>query len=288
MDLDLIGLTTFDYTTFMTRDESRQEKLAQELLRASGDNLDLAIIALRAAHNSFASKKNTPAIRATGESIVKVTDITKTYKVGRTHIKALSSVSLEVKKGEFVAITGTSGSGKSTLLHLIGGLDKPSSGVIEIAGQNIAKLHDGKLSKFRNRTIGFVFQFFYLQPFLNLQTNIEVPGMFAREKRASRKARSSKLAEMVGLSDRLRHLPRELSGGQMQRAAIARALQNNPNILLADEPTGNLDRANALAIFELFKQIRDEQGTTVIVVTHDLELAGMADRAFHMSDGAVV
>ncbi|QQS19196.1 ABC transporter ATP-binding protein [Candidatus Saccharibacteria bacterium] len=207
--------------------------------------------------------------------------------MAKTHVEALKGVSLQIHKGEFVAITGTSGSGKSTLLQLMGGLDKPSKGSIVVHDQDLHKLHDGKLSRFRNRTIGFVFQFFYLQPFLRLQTNLEVPAMFARTKRALRKNKSAELAETVGLGDRLRHYPRELSGGQMQRAAIARALQNDPEILLADEPTGNLDHANATAIFDLFKQIRDERGTTVVVVTHDLALAGMADRSIHMSDGAI-
>lgn len=207
--------------------------------------------------------------------------------MGKTHVEALKNVSLQIHKGEFVAITGTSGSGKSTLLHLIGGLDKPSSGTIAVHDQDLKKLRDAKLSRFRNRTIGFVFQFFYLQPFLRLQTNIEVPAMFARTKRSARTAKSRETAETVGLADRLRHYPRELSGGQMQRAAIARALQNDPEILLADEPTGNLDRANATAIFDLFKKIRDERGTTVVVVTHDLALASMADRAIHMSDGGI-
>ncbi|MBL8121572.1 ABC transporter ATP-binding protein [Candidatus Saccharibacteria bacterium] len=222
------------------------------------------------------------------EVVVAVDNVSKTYKMGKAHVEALKDVSIRVHKGEFVAITGTSGSGKSTLLQLMGGLDKPSKGVITVHDQNLSKLRDGKLSRFRNRTIGFVFQFFYLQPFLRLQTNIEVPAMFARTKRSVRKAKSTELAGTVGLSDRLKHYPRELSGGQMQRAAIARALQNDPDILLADEPTGNLDHANAVAIFELFKQIRDERGATVVVVTHDLALAGMADRAVHMSDGRVV
>lgn len=200
----------------------------------------------------------------------------------------MKDVSITINRGEFVAITGTSGSGKSTLLHLLGGLDKPGKGEIDIAGNNLAKMSDKKLSQFRNKTTGFVFQFFYLQPFLSLKNNIEVPAMFAREKRTGRSARSAMLADTVGLADRLKHLPRELSGGQMQRAAIARALQNNPQILFADEPTGNLDRTNALAIFELFEKIRAEQGTTIVVVTHDRELASMADRIIDMQDGAVL
>lgn len=262
-------------------------ELAKQLLAAHNGNLSDAIASLRTAAELNRAAK-APARKLSDEVIVRADHVSKQYKVGRTHVDALKDVTLDIYKGEFVAITGTSGSGKSTLLHLLGGLDKPKKGTIEVAGQNLAKLRDGKLSKFRNQTIGFVFQFFYLQPFLTLQQNIEVPAMFARTKRAVRKTQSSSLAETVSLSDRLKHLPRELSGGQMQRAAIARALENKPSILLADEPTGNLDRSNALAIFELFKDIRDKQGTTVIVVTHDLELAQMADRSIHMSDGAIV
>jgi len=147
---------------------------------------------------------------------------------------------------------------------------------------------DRKLARFRNRTIGFVFQFFYLQPFLNVATNIEVPAMFAHANATESKGRARTLGETVGLGERLEHLPAELSGGQMQRAAIARALQNQPSILLADEPTGNLDRKNALAIFELFRTICDEQGTTVVVVTHDAGLAAMADRVIELQDGVIL
>jgi ABC-type lipoprotein export system ATPase subunit len=260
-------------------------KLAHDLLHATDGDLNRAIETLRSVQEQTKRSGYQPK---NAEIIVRVANVSKHYKVGKTNIDALKDVSLEVHRGEFIALTGTSGSGKSTLLHLIGGLDKPKSGTIEVSGQNLAKLHDGKLSKFRNRTIGFVFQFFYLQPFLNLQTNIEVPAMFARTSRRNRHARSSELTNLVGLNDRIKHLPRELSGGQMQRAAIARALQNQPAILLADEPTGNLDRKNALAIFDLFRQICEQNGTTVIVVTHDLELASTADRSVHMSDGGIV
>lgn len=223
-----------------------------------------------------------------GDEIISINSLTRKYKLGRENVIAVNDVSLSIRSGEFVAITGTSGSGKSTLLHLMGGLDKPSSGEVEIAGQKLAKMSDKQLSVFRNKTTGFVFQFFYLQPFLTLKQNIEVPAMFARQKRSMRAGRSAELSEIVGLADRINHLPRELSGGQMQRAAIARALQNNPKILFADEPTGNLDRTNALAIFELFEKIRDEQGTTIVVVTHDRELAAMADRVISMQDGCLV
>lgn len=262
----------------------RQQSLARQLLEEAGGDINKATQMLKTSQLPSKNKKYKPK---NSEVIAKVEHVSKTYKVGRAPVAALKDVSLDIYKGEFIAITGTSGSGKSTLLQLIGGLDKPGEGSISISGQNLAKLSDAKLSKFRNRTIGFIFQFFYLQPFLNLQTNIEVPAMFARTKRAERSARSEKLAMGVGLSDRIKHLPRELSGGQMQRAAIARALQNNPSILLADEPTGNLDRANALAIFKLFRQICDKQGTTIVVVTHDLSLATAADRIVNMSDGVI-
>lgn len=264
---------------------SRQLQLAKQLLQESEQNVMQAIAALREVSRPQAKKTYAPK---STEVIAKITSVSKKYKVGHTQVQALNNVSLDIYKGEFVALTGTSGSGKSTLLQMIGGLDKPASGTIEINGQNLAKLRDRKLSKFRNQSIGFVFQFFYLQPFIDLQTNIEVPAMFARTKRHDRHARSNKLATTVGLSERLRHLPKELSGGQMQRAAIARALQNQPSILLADEPTGNLDRKNALAIFDLFRSICDEHGTTVVVVTHDLGLAATADRIIELQDGTII
>lgn len=260
--------------------------IATDLLEAANGDVERAISEVRKAHLAMRPVQ-TNSRPASTEVILRVQDVAKHYKVGKNRVEALKGVTIEIHKGEFVALTGTSGSGKSTLLQLMGGLDKPSSGIIEVQGQNLAKLSDAKLSRFRNQSIGFVFQFFYLQPFLSLQTNVEVPAIFARTKPKDRAPRSTELTNTVGLGDRLKHLPRELSGGQMQRAAIARALQNKPSILLADEPTGNLDRSNALAIFELFQKVRDEQGTTVIVVTHDLELAAMADRTIMMSDGVI-
>ena len=224
----------------------------------------------------------------TGPVLVRVVDTKKSYKVGRQSIDALNGVSLEIHQGEFIALTGTSGSGKSTLLQLIGGLDKPTSGLVEVDGVDLRKMRDGKLSKFRNQTIGFVFQFFYLQPFLKVATNLEVPGMFARIKRGLRYERASELAEAVGISDRLGHLPRELSGGQMQRAAIARALLNKPKLLLADEPTGNLDSTNGAAIIDLFETIRKQFGTTIVVVTHDPNIAARADREITLKDGVII
>lgn len=219
--------------------------------------------------------------------LITATDLTKSYRLGRQHITAVRDISLKIYRGEIVALTGTSGSGKSTLLHLLGGLDKPSSGAIEINGKNINKMSDRALSKFRNQTIGFVFQSFYLQPFLTLRRNIEVAAMPRRTRRAERIARTDELARRVGLYDRLNHRPRELSGGQIQRAAIARALLNQPQIILADEPTGNLDSQNSQEIINLFKQIRDDYGTTIIIATHDHEIASQADRIITLKDGAL-
>ena len=223
-----------------------------------------------------------------GPVAVSVENVKKIYKVGRQKVNALNGVSLQIHEGEFVALTGASGSGKSTLLQLIGGLDKPSEGVVEVSGTNLSKLHDGALSEFRGQTIGFVFQFFYLQPFLRVSKNLEVPAMFARRKTYERRAKVQELADAVTVGDRLNHLPKELSGGQMQRVAIARALMNQPKLLLADEPTGNLDSVNGAAIIDLFEKVRKDFGTTIVIVTHDAQIAARADREIRLKDGMLV
>lgn len=223
-----------------------------------------------------------------GGAMISTKSLTKCYRVGGHDLLATNNVSLSINRGEFVAIVGESGSGKSTLLQLLGGLDKPTSGSIVVNGVEVTGLSDGKLSQFRNRTIGFVFQSFYLQPFLTLRRNIEVAAMPGRMKRDIRRARTDQLAEQVGLADRLDYYPRQLSGGQIQRVAIARALFNKPPILLADEPTGNLDSQNSRGIIALFRQICDEWGTTVVVVTHSREVAMVADRVVTVKDGAIV
>ena len=222
-----------------------------------------------------------------GSVIVSVTDLVKEYKVGRQKVRALNGVSLDIREGDFVVVTAPSGSGKSTLLQLMGGLEKPTSGSVIIDGVDVNQLSDAGLSRFRGQTIGFIFQFFYLQPFLSLERNIEVPGMFARTDRRERRDRVRYLAETVGIADRLRHLPKELSGGQIQRAAVARALLNNPKLILADEPTGNLDSKNGAGIIELFEKVRTELGTTIVVATHDPAVAQRADRIIRLQDGAL-
>ena len=216
---------------------------------------------------------------------IKATNVIKKYKVGKQIIRAIDDVSADIHEGEFVALVGPSGSGKSTLLHLLGGLDKPTSGEIVVGGKNVSSMNDRQLSKFRNQTIGFVFQSFYLQPFLTLRRNIEVASMPQRMRRAERKLRIESLARQVGLYDRLNHRPHELSGGQIQRAAIARALLNRPAIILADEPTGNLDSANSRDIISLFQQIREQYHATIIIATHDNEIAAQADRVIALKDG---
>lgn len=222
------------------------------------------------------------------EEIISVKNVSKRYRIGKQTVDALKDVSLTIGRGEFVAITGASGSGKSTLLQMIGCLDKPTSGSVSIEGEETIKLRDSVLSELRQKSIGFIFQSFYLQPFLRLKDNLAVPAMFTTEKRKEIDVKVERLLQQVGLSERARHFPKELSGGQIQRAAIARALMNNPRIILADEPTGNLDSTNSKSIIDLFRAIRDKLGTTIVVVTHDAAIARQADRIIELKDGAII
>jgi ABC-type lipoprotein export system ATPase subunit len=199
----------------------------------------------------------------------------------------LNIPSLRIAERKFTAVVGKSGSGKSTLLNLSSGLDKPTSGEILIDGQNLVKMSDRKLSKFRNQEIGFVFQFFYLQPFLNVQKNIEIASFPAKIKRKICSDKAQKIAKIVGLSDKLKSYPRELSGGQIQRVAIARALMNSPKILFADEPTGNLDSENSEKIINFLIKLQKETEMTLIIVTHDEKIAFRADKIIRLKDGEI-
>ena len=234
----------------------------------------------------IASKKSHHKL---GPVLIELKDVARTYKLNRKNtVTAVNGVDLTVHEGEIVALTGPSGSGKSTLMHLIGGLDRPSEGEVIVDGRTISKLSEGKLAHYRNEMVGVVFQFFYLQPFLRVDRNIEVPLMFARTKRKTRREPIQDVVDAVSLTDRSTFYPKELSGGQMQRVAIARALVNKPKILLADEPTGNLDSKNSDAIMELLQGIRKHLGTTMIIVTHDPRVAAWADRIIRLEDGKVV
>jgi len=265
--------------------QTNKQDFANFLQLFDGD-VDEAVHALREYEVSL---RNRPITQEPSSPIlISIDNLVKTYRVGHQEVRALNGVSLNIHEGEFVAIMAPSGSGKSTLLQLMGGLEKPTSGTVTVSSLDINKLNDRKLSEFRGKTIGFVFQFFYLQPFLSLEHNLEVPGMFARTKQREFQERARELAQIVGIGDRLKHLPKELSGGQIQRAAVARALMNKPRVILADEPTGNLDTKNRAAIIDLFEQIRKEYGTTIVIATHDSTIADRADRVFKLQDGVLI
>jgi putative ABC transport system ATP-binding protein len=221
-------------------------------------------------------------------TILEARNLTKELAMGREKISILRGLNLSVEQGEVVAIVGPSGCGKTTLLGLIGGLDTPTSGSITLAGQEISRLSEDKLANVRNRTIGFVFQFFNLVPTLTALENVALPVQFDDKSNFNPEKRSRELLTLVGLGHRLKHKPKELSGGEQQRVAIARALANQPAILLGDEPTGNLDSEKGQEILELIFRLRQELGLTVILVTHDPKVAGRADRVLHMKDGQFV
>lgn len=259
-----------------------------DFIRLFGGDSVAAIEAIRNYKNTNPIQSKPVPKRSDADAIISTEHLKKTYKVKHQQITAVADVSLTIYKGEFVALMGPSGSGKSTLLQLLGGLDAPSSGSITVAGNDLHAMSDRKLSEFRGSTIGFVFQSFYLQPFLRLERNLEVPGIFAGTNHSVRRSRALELANVVGLSERLDHYPKELSGGQIQRAAVVRALFNNPKILLADEPTGNLDSKNSESIIELFENIRQKFGTTIVIATHDPDIAARADRIIRLKDGALL
>ena len=218
--------------------------------------------------------------------ILKVENLTKTYGSGENLVHAVDDVSFSVEKGEFVAIVGASGSGKSTLLHLIGGVDRPTSGKIFVYGNDISKMNDDKLAVFRRRQVGIVYQFYNLIPILTVEENITLPCDL--DGRGVDRERLEMILDSFGLRARRKHLPNQLSGGQQQRTSIARALINNPSLVLADEPTGNLDSKSSEEVMSMLKMCNQSYGQTVIMITHNLDIAKQADRIITISDGKIV
>ncbi len=221
-------------------------------------------------------------------TIIRTHEVSKDLPLGNYTIHALRGVDMEIYAGEMVGIIGPSGSGKSTLLGLIGGLDTPTNGTIEIDGVDISRMNEDALTEIRNEKIGFIFQFFNLIPTLTAVENVALPIQFARKPQFKPEKRAKELLTMLGLADRLRHRPSELSGGQQQRVAIARALANNPPLLLADEPTGNLDSESGMMVLQALRDIREQSGTTVVIVTHDTSIAQQTDRVLTLVDGTLV
>ncbi len=219
-------------------------------------------------------------------ALIDLQRITKSYRQGDLPIDVLKGIDLQIAAGEFVALLGPSGSGKSTLMHILGLLDRPTSGAYFLDGSDVAGLDDDQLSALRNRKIGFVFQTFYLIPYLTALENVVLPGLYGQESGATIRRRAQEILQQVGLSDRMDFRPSQLSGGQQQRVAIARALLNDPPVLLADEPTGQLDSTTSQEIMELISQI-NRQGRTVILVTHDIATAACAQRRIELNDGLV-
>ncbi len=221
------------------------------------------------------------------DSVIRLEKLNRRYRMGAEHIDALGSVDLAVERGDYLAIMGPSGSGKSTLMNIIGCLDTPTGGAYWLNGESVSAMNERQLARVRNTEIGFVFQTFNLLPRMTALANVEVPLIYAGVKRREREQRASEALETVGLGDRMLHRPSEMSGGQRQRVAIARALVTRPSILLADEPTGNLDSSTGREIMELFDRLHSE-GNTLIVVTHEAHVARHARRIIHLSDGNIV
>ena len=213
--------------------------------------------------------------------------VCKNYYDGQLNVQVLNNLTLQVDKGQSIGIVGASGSGKSTLLHILGGLDKPTSGRVSLMGQDLSELSQKQLSRLRNRHLGFVYQFHHLLPEFSALENVMMPLLIGKRPKEQARERALLMLEKVGLKNRVQHRPGELSGGERQRAAIARALVTDPACLLADEPTGNLDRKNALNILDMMMELKQELGTALVVVTHDDEMAARFDRVLNMTDGAL-
>ena len=220
--------------------------------------------------------------------MIELSDVTKIFRMGETEIRGLNGINLKVKKGEFLSLVGPSGSGKSTLLNIIGCIDIPTSGEVFFDGEDISRLKDRALTKIRLHKIGFIFQQFYLIPTLNAMENIELPMKEAKVPREERRKRTKDLLKNVGLAEREKHYPNQLSGGEQQRVAIARSLANSPSVLLADEPTGEIDSETSEKIVALLKKLNSEEGVTLLVVTHDQKVATHADRRVKIEDGIIV
>ena len=218
--------------------------------------------------------------------ILKIENLTKVYGKGENEVHALNGVSFSVEKGEFVSIIGSSGSGKSTLLHLIGGVDRPTSGKVYVDGKDVYAQKEDALAIFRRRQVGLIYQFYNLIPVLNVKENITLPLQLAHQKVDQK--RFNTLIEQLGLSNRLKHLPNQLSGGQQQRVSIARALINQPSLVLADEPTGNLDSKNSDEIIRLLKEANEKYHQTIIIITHDNNIAKLANRVITIKDGKII
>jgi lipoprotein-releasing system ATP-binding protein len=224
--------------------------------------------------------------------ILNAEDVHKSYRMGATEVRVLKGVDLAVREGQFVAVVGTSGSGKSTLLHLLGGLDRPDKGAVSFEGRNLRRMKARELNRYRNKMVGFVFQFYHLLDELSVLENVFLPAMVSRSiaawflTRRSARRRAAELLEQLGLGDRARHKPYQLSGGERQRVAIGRALMNQPRLLLADEPTGNLDSATGNGILTVFGQL-NRIGQTIVMVTHDERIAGRAQRIVTLEDGRI-
>jgi putative ABC transport system ATP-binding protein len=221
-------------------------------------------------------------------SLIRCIDLTKTYTKGKVTVTPLENLNLEVAKGEFLALMGPSGSGKTTLLNLLSGIDSPTNGVLEIEGRNISKYSRSELTAWRAKHVGYIFQMYHLIPVLTAFENVELPLLLDSMSKKDRHQRVAAALEMVGLGDRLHHTPSELSGGQEQRVAIARALVADPALLVADEPTGDLDRESADRILEILQQLSKEQGKTIVMVTHDARAASAASRTLHLEKGKLL
>jgi putative ABC transport system ATP-binding protein len=220
--------------------------------------------------------------------VIELNHVSKSYKMDEVEVKALNNVDLKINKKEFVAIMGPSGSGKSTLLHMVGCLDRPTEGKIILDGTDISTLNDSELARLRGNRLGFVFQFFNLYPTLTALENVELPMMIVEKNKSEREERTRELLKIVGMEKRSEHLPSQLSGGERQRIAIARALANDPSLILADEPTGNLDSKTGEEIMKFLNRLQEKEEKTVVIVTHEPDIARYAERIIYLKDGRIV